>query len=151
LQYRNVSTSVANGFEVEASGSPARWMEMAASFSLHRARYAKAQESMLPNSPERLVQLRGSVPLARNRLVVSTAARYLSSRLTPYGFRVDPVLLADVTATTNRLHPNFDLQFGVRNIADRRYLDPVSEEHVITAMPRAGRSVFFKLMWRYGE
>lgn len=149
LQYRNVSTSHASGFELEASGHPAKWLETSASFSLHRAEYADPRRA-LPNSPARLAHFRASVPLARNRLIVSTAVRYLSSRLSPYGFRVDPVVLVDATMTTSRLHRNFDLQFGVRNLADRQYVDPLSTEHLISVMPRAGRNVFLKLIW-HGE
>lgn len=150
LQYRNVSSSRARGFELEASGHPARWLETSASVSFYKAENADSQEA-LPNSPARMGHFRASVPLANNRLIVSAAARYLSSRLSPYGFRVDPVVLADVTATTSRLHRNFDLQFGVRNIADRRYVDPLSTEHLIEVLPRAGRSAFLRLLWRYGE
>jgi len=89
--------------------------------------------------------------LARNRLTVSAATRYLSSRLSPYGYRVDPVFLADATATTSHLHRNFDLQLGIRNLANCRYVDPLSTEHLIEVMPGAGRSVFFRLIWHYGE
>jgi len=150
LQYRNVSTSQATGFEFEASGHPARWFETSASFSLHQAEYTDPQRA-LPNSPARLAQFRASVPLARNRLTVSAATRYLSSRLSPYGYRVDPVFLADATATTSHLHRNFDLQLGIRNLANCRYVDPLSTEHLIEVMPGAGRSVFFRLIWHYGE
>jgi len=149
LQYRNVSTSHASGLELEASGHPARWLETSASFSLHKAQYSDAQRA-LPNSPTRLAHFRASVPLARNRLIVSTAMRYLSSRLSPYGFLVDPVVLVDATMTTSRLHRNFDLQFGVRNLADHRYVDPLSTEHLTMVLPGAGRSVFLKLIW-HGE
>jgi hypothetical protein len=64
---------------------------------------------------------------------------------------VGPVFLADVTATTNRLHRNFDLQFGVRNLAGRRYADPQSEEHLTPVLPRAGRTAFLRLIWRTRE
>ena len=150
LQYRNVSSSRARGFELEASGHPASWLETSASVSFYKAENADSQQA-LPNSPARMGHFRASLPLANNRLIVSAAARYLSSRLSPYGYRVDPVVLADVTATTSRLHRNFDLQFGVRNIADRRYVDPLSTEHLIEVLPRAGRSAFVQAplaLWR---
>jgi hypothetical protein len=64
---------------------------------------------------------------------------------------VPAVALADFTATTSRLHPQFDLQFGVRNLMDRAYSDPMSDEHLIPELPRAGRSFFFRLLWRIAE
>jgi hypothetical protein len=67
------------------------------------------------------------------------------------GERGKSVLLADVTATTNRLHREFDLQFGVRNLTNRLVADPVSGEHLSPWMPRPGRSAFIRLLWRLGE
>jgi hypothetical protein len=59
--------------------------------------------------------------------------------------------LTDFTATTKGLHPQFDLQFGVRNLLDRAYSDPMSDEHLIPELRRAGRSFFFRLLWRIAE
>jgi iron complex outermembrane receptor protein len=150
LQYRNVAGSRATGFELEASGHPTNWLETSASVSFQRTKYTNSNAD-IPNSPVRLAQFRASVPLVRSRLIVSGATRYLSARLSPYGYYLDPVVLADVTATTSRLHRNFDLQFGVRNIANRRYVHPLSAEHLIEVLPGAGRSAFLKLIWRYGD
>lgn len=150
LQYRNVSASKATGVEMEASGKLAARLDISASLSFYRARYAGPSRE-LPNSPARQAQFRTALPLASNRLIFSGAVRYLSSRATLYDSRVPPVVLADLTATTNRLHRNFDLQFGVRNLAGRRYADPLSLEHFTEVMPRAGRTAVLKLIWRYGE
>ena len=150
LQYRNVLTNRATGVELEMSGQAAAWLETSASASFHRARYVGVEREV-PNSPQRLVHGRASVPLAGNRLILSGAFRYLSARLSPYGFSVPAAALADLTATTNGLHRDLDLQFGVRNVAGRRYWDPLSTEHLTQVMPRAGRSVFLKLTWRHGE
>jgi outer membrane receptor protein involved in Fe transport len=150
LQYRNVAASNATGLEVEINGQITRRIETSGSFSLYHARSANPRLE-LPNSPAQLVQLRAAAPLARNRLIASTAVRYLSSRLTPHGFRVPPVAVADLTVTTHGLHRDFDVQFGVRNLTGRRYADPLSLEHLTQVMPRAGRTVFLKLIWRHGE
>jgi hypothetical protein len=42
-----------------------------------------------------------------------------------------------------------DFAFGIRNLFDRRYFDPMSEEHPLTLMQRAGRSIYVKLSWHY--
>jgi len=40
-----------------------------------------------------------------------------------------------------------DLQFGVRNLFNEQYADPLSTEHSSAVLPRAGRSVYVKLTW----
>ncbi|MCW5980635.1 MAG: TonB-dependent receptor [Bryobacteraceae bacterium] len=150
LQYRNVAASHATGLEIEAAGRPADWLETSASLALQRSRYEHSNAG-LPNSPNTIAQFRLAAPLARQKLILSAAGRYLSSRRTLFDDSVGPVVLADITLTTRKLHPDFDLQFGVRNLADRRYADPASAEHLLPTFPRAGRSVFLKLTWRYKE
>jgi outer membrane receptor protein involved in Fe transport len=150
LQYRNVSASRSTGVEVELQGQPVDWLRLSAALTAQRTRYASPSR-VLPNSPGRLANFRAAFPILRNRLNFSSAARYLSSRQTAYDFAVPGVMLADITLTTQRFHRNFDLQFGVRNLTGKKYADPLSEEHLPALMPRAGRSVFVKLIWRQGE
>jgi outer membrane receptor for ferrienterochelin and colicins len=150
LQYRNVAASRSTGAEVELQGQPFDWLHLSGAFTAQRTRY-EAPSRLLPNSPARVATFRGALPLIGKRLNLSSAVRYLSSRQTAYGSAVPGVALADLTLTTQRLHRNFDLQFGVRNITGKSYSDPLSEEHIPAVMPRAGRSVFFKLIWQRGE
>jgi iron complex outermembrane receptor protein len=149
LQYQNVESSRAFGAEFELRGRMARSIEAAASASVQRVRYRHGRE--LPNSPEKIVQVRMTAPVVSSRLWMALSAQYLSQRLTPSGWKTPGAPVADLTLTTNRLHRDFDLQFGVRNLLDRRYFDPMSAEHTLPVMQRAGRSAFVHLMWRYGE
>ncbi len=132
------------------SGRPAPWLETAASLSLQKAGYVQP-DGRLPNSPAALIQVRGSAPVAAGRLTASVAMRYVTARGSPCGFQVPPLLLADVVLTTNRLHRDFDVQFGVRNLTGRRYWDPLSPEHLVQVMPGPGRHAFVKLIWRYSD
>ncbi len=149
LQYRNIGGSHAVGAELEFRGHLLSWLETAISGSWGEVRYRNGAE--VPNSPEKLVQFRAAAPLFRDHLNVSMAARYLSRRLTPHGWDVGAAPVADLTFTTNHLHHDFDVQFGIRNVLDRRYFDPLSEEHLPEVMQRAGRSLFVKLTWHHGE
>jgi outer membrane receptor for ferrienterochelin and colicins len=150
LQYRNVSASRSTGAEVELRGQPVDWLHLSAALTAQRTRY-EAPSRLLPNSPARISSFQAGLPLFSKHLNVSSSVRYMSSRQTVYGSAVPAVALADLTLTTQRIHRNFDLQFGVRNIADKRYADPLSEEHLPAVLPRAGRSVFVKLIWKQGE
>jgi outer membrane receptor protein involved in Fe transport len=147
LQYRNNSNTRAGGVELELSGLPRDWLELSASVSLQRTRNSSLDQAPA-NSPGVVAQFRSGVPLLRRRVYVQPAVRYLSSRRTMYDSWLSPVLLTDLTVTTNRLHPNFDVQFGIRNLANRQYSDPLSAEHLTQVMPAAGRSVYVKLIWQ---
>ena len=57
--------------------------------------------------------------------------------------------LADFTLSTGRLHPSFDLQFGVRNALGWKYADPAGV--ALARMPGDGRSCFVRLVWRGKE
>lgn len=117
--------------------------------ALQRAR-ASGDAGRPVNSPRAVAQGRAAVPLFAQRLTVAAALRYLSSRLDRAGGALAGVALLDLTASTHRLHRDFDLSFGVRNLLDARYADPLSPEHPALRMPRAGRTMFLKLVWRQG-
>jgi len=149
LQYRNVRDSWVSGMDVEVKGRAAKWLELGASFSVQEARYRHGSD--LPNSPDRLAQLRAAVPLFRDRVSVAMATRYQSARMASNGEEVAGVVLGDLTVNANRLHPQLDLQFGVRNLTGRRYYDPISPEHSMPTVMRAGRTVFVRFDWRPWE
>jgi len=147
LQYRNASKAQATGFEIEANGQPTDWLETVGSFSVQRTRGINSSER-LQNSPARLGHFRASVPLARQRLIVSGAARYMGSRLGGDAIRIPGVTLVDLTFTAPRLHPQLELQFGVRNLMNVAYSDPLSPEHLTHLLPREGRSMYLRITWR---
>jgi hypothetical protein len=88
---------------------------------------------------------RSSLPVLRNKLLLALAGNYLSTRTTVAGTTVRPVALLDLTATTFRLHPEFDLQAGIRNLLNWSYQDPVCL--AVDRMQQDGRSIFVKLIW----
>jgi iron complex outermembrane receptor protein len=148
--FLNNAGTRALGAEFELGGRPLSWLETAGAFTVGRVRsddYALA----LVNSPRSTAQLRFSMPLATRKVFLSGAYRYLSSRKTVSGSRVEGAPLFDLTLSTRRLHRSFDLVMGVRNVFDRTYFDPVGEEHVADRFQRRGRTAFIKLIWQYGE
>jgi iron complex outermembrane receptor protein len=147
LQYQNVAQARATGLEMEVNGRLVGRLETAASFSIQRTRGMDASQR-LQNSPTRMGQLRASFPLARQRLILSGAVRYLGARLAAYGDPVPAATLLDLTATATRIGPGMELQCGVRNVLDTSYSDPLSAEHATQRMPGAGRSLFLGLTWR---
>ncbi len=149
VQYQNIHQARANGVEMEVGGKLFREFETTGSLALQRS--GDDREHRLTNSPQAVGKLRGALPLLKNRLQVATALQYLSSRETLADAVVPSYWLADFTLTTNRLHPDFDVQFGVRNLFNRAYYDPVSPGLVQDRLLQDGRSVFLKLIWRTRE
>ncbi|HYM10445.1 MAG TPA: TonB-dependent receptor [Bryobacterales bacterium] len=149
LQYQNVSRARATGVEMELGGKPAAWIETTASVALEHA--AEQSRPYLTNSPGCIAKLRGSVPLFKDHLRAAAAMQYLSPRRTVAYAEVPSVWLTDLTLTTHRIHPDFEIQFGVRNLLDRAYYDPVGVGLVQDRLLEDGRALFLKLMWRTRE
>jgi outer membrane receptor protein involved in Fe transport len=147
LQYQNVARGRASGVEMEVSGKPVGEFTVAASMALERARDALSH-AFLQNSPGAVAKVRGSLPLLKKKLQAATAIEYLSPRRTVSYAEVPPYTLVDLTLTTNRIHPDFDVQFGVRNLFNRVYYDPAGLGLVQDRIRQDGRSVFLKLIWR---
>lgn len=149
IQYQNVGRIHAYGFETEINARPTGWLETTASYALERSR-DNDRDGVLENSPENLAKLRFAVPLGR-KLDVSSGMQYYSSRRTMAGAWVGPVYLADATITSKRLLPGFDFQFGLRNIFNRAYNDPIALNPVVDSMQQPGRTFFVELIAHRGE
>ncbi len=147
LQYRNSGELRSTGAEMELTGKIRRKLEVQASMALQRA-VGGDSEQMLANSPRLVSKLLVGVPLLRDRLFLSGAERYVSSRSTEVGGYLGGVPVTDFTATA-RIHPRFDLIIGVRNELNHRYEDPVYL--TVDRLPGDGRSAFVKLVWRIWE
>jgi iron complex outermembrane receptor protein len=147
LQYQNSSSTRATGAEFELAGRPLEWLEVAGSFAVQKVVDSNVALATI-NSPRSTAKFRFAVPLFTHKLHLSGAFRHLNARKTLSGGVVDPVWLSDLTLSTHRLHRNFDLRFGMRNMLDRRYYDPVGSEHISDRLRQRGRTGFVKLIWR---
>jgi outer membrane receptor protein involved in Fe transport len=150
VQYQNVNQANATGVEMELGGKFFRELDTTASLAIQQVGLDQAPYQV-SNSPQAVGKLRAALPLLKNRLQGATALQYLSSRSALDGLVVPGYWLADLTLTTNRLTPDFDLQFGVRNLFNRAYYDPVSGGLIFDQLLEDGRSVFLKLIWRTKE
>jgi outer membrane receptor for ferrienterochelin and colicins len=148
-QYQNIEQASSNGVETELSGKLKEHVEVTASVAVQRTTEAHGQT--LTNSPECVGKLRGSIPLARNKMHAAMAIQYLSTREVIGSGLVPSYWLADVTLTTMRVRPDFDVQFGVRNLFNQSYYDPVSAGLFQDVIRQDGRSMFVKLIWRAKE
>jgi outer membrane receptor for ferrienterochelin and colicins len=149
LQYQNSGDGSADGASAQLSGNPARWIETTASVALQHPEIA--DQPWLVNAPICIAKWRAAAPLAHNKLWAAAAMQYLSPRRTVAGDIVPWVWLTDVTFTTRKLFPDFDFQFGVRNLLNRVYYDPAGAGLPEQMLREDGRSVFLKLILRTRE
>jgi iron complex outermembrane receptor protein len=150
VQFHNTGESSSAGGELELSGRPRDWLHVAGNLSLAKLGRSGAGWASV-NSPARVASVRLAAPLWRDKLRLSGAFRHWSARRTISGDRLSPVSLLDLTASTGEWRPNYRLQFGVRNLLDCRYWDPVGPEHVADRLLQRGRTLFVKLTWTSRE
>ena len=149
IQYRNTGSTKANGAEMELSGKFQK-IEAAASVALQRATDPQ-NRVFLPDSPGCVAKMRGAIPLLKGKLRAATALEYLSAQRTYSYAQVSGYWLTDVTLTTRNLHPDFDLQFGVRNLLNQTYFYPGGIGLIEDQIRADSRSVFLKVIWRTKE
>ena len=147
-QYVNGAEDHSTGIELELGGKLSHGLEAAASFAFNVATDLALRDG-LPNSPHQIAKLRISRSFLKNKLTASAGTQYLGRLETVYEAVTRPVLLEDVTFGTRGLHPNFDLRFGIRNLLNWRYNDPVYV--AIDQMRQDGRGWFLKLIWHSRE
>jgi len=149
IQYQNDGSGRVDGVGAELSGKPAPWIETTASLAWMHSEIVNLP--WLPNSPSYIAKWRAAAPVFHNKVWAAAAMQYLSQRRTFAGDIVPTVWLTDVTFTTRKLHPDFDFQFGVRNLLNRVYYDPVGADLPEQMVQQDGRSVFLKLILRTRE
>jgi iron complex outermembrane receptor protein len=147
LQYQNVSRYRALGAEFELNAHTWKGLEISTSVVVVDLDKARAGADWPPNSPPVAGKLRLAVPLDRGRFSIAGSFESMSTRRTFADARVGPVYLTNLTMTSTRLHPDFDVQIGVRNLFDQLAWDPASPDQGVDRLARDGRSVFLKLVW----
>jgi outer membrane receptor protein involved in Fe transport len=103
----------------------------------------------LPNSPHHVAKARISLPGPTPKSFVSLEGQYLSSRTTLVrsdrndGYRYAPSVSGAATLNVHIIQPlgrSWELNGGIRNIFNNKYLDPVSNQHEQEAIAQNGRT-----------
>lgn len=145
-QYQNAAAVKSNGVELEAAGKLKWGAKMDASLAVQRSDYG-GYGYVEVNSPGEVGKFLLEMPLAGDRLTASGALQYMSERQTFAGEDVPPVVLVNLTLVSRRLASGVDLQFGLRNLLNRRYWDPVGTNEGMDVVEQDGRSFFVRVTW----
>lgn len=145
LVFRNADRICSSGLElalrVRRGGLRGR-----ASYAFQRTRGAEGER--LVGSPSHLAHASVSWPLG-DRVGAAVDARYVSSRLTLAGRTTGDVFLADVTLLARLLPGRLEARAAVRNLFDRAYGDPGSDEHPQDVLMQDGRTFRVDLTLRF--
>jgi outer membrane receptor protein involved in Fe transport len=143
----NDGTATARGLEFEAEVRTPRGMQLVGSYALQRAT-DQATGLSLSNSPEHLAKLRVSVPLPVRNAFASIDLQHLSNRTALAGTTVPGATIANVLYR-QQLTRSLQVVASARNLFDRRYADPASDEHLQDAIEQNGRTLQVRLSWSW--
>lgn len=146
LIYVNRGHVRAAGLELEGEVRLASGLQGQASYVLQRARDAETSERLV-DSPRHAAKLQLSVP-GPAHVMTSLDVQLMSARKTLTGQEVSPVALTSVTWRVP-MRRGFALSSSLRNLFNRTYADPASEEHRQDAIVQDGRTFRVGLEWRF--
>jgi len=122
-QYTHGGKRYAKGFELELEriwrDSPYAGMRLRTSFAQQHAHDANDKE--LVNSPRHIAKLNFSHLLGNSGLRLGWEGQYLGARLSLTEKRLSPVILGNVTVSTERKWYGFAAVLSVKNLANKRY------------------------------
>jgi outer membrane receptor for ferrienterochelin and colicins len=136
----------AKGLEVETQMRLGGEVRALVSYALQSA-IDQETDSPLPNSPRHVAQARIGLPGPTPGSSISIEGRYLSSRTTLSGSRLSGAATANVTMI-QPLGRDWEIFGSVRNLFDRQYEDPVSNQHRQDAVIQNGRTARIGLRWK---
>lgn len=146
LAFENAGRVNARGVEFEAEWRSTNGVQAQASYAYQRALEGE-QATALPNSPRHLANARISIPGPVHGSFASIDIRSLSRRSTPLGTIVSSHAVANLTMQAP-ITRSLDLLAAVRNLFDRRFADPASDEHVQDAIEQNGRTFRIGIRWK---
>lgn len=135
------------GLGGEIQGKPFRNADFDASFQQQQSWLEN--RATLPNSPRGLGKVRVSIPLKGSPLLLSGGLLYESERRTLADARLQPVWLPELTLVTKNLPSGVDIQAGVRNLSNTRYVDPAGLTPSVDTIVQPGRTYFVTVRHRF--
>ncbi|HBH86932.1 MAG TPA: hypothetical protein DDY17_04940, partial [Syntrophaceae bacterium] len=96
-------------------------------------------------SPRHLVKTGFIIPIFKDTYILGMQCRYMSKRRDRTGGSVGESVVADLTLAAQNIVKGLGLSFGIYNVFDKNYSDPVSADHVQTAIRQDERNYRFKI------
>ncbi len=146
LIYQNAEKINAKGIELQLAARDLHGVQGQLSYSVQQALDA-ATGSFLSNSPRHMAKAAVIAPFLRGKAFAGVEAFYMGKRKTVSGDPAGGFLLSNLTLSSPKLIPGFDLSASIYNLFNKHYGDPVSEEVPQSAIEQDGRTFRVKLTY----
>jgi iron complex outermembrane receptor protein len=140
----NRGTINAKGVTLEGEVRSKRGLQALGNVTLQRA--ADGTETEMTNSPREMANFRFSAPGPIGGSMGALEVQYVSSRRSPLGTTVPAATVVHLTLSS-RVARSVELFGTIRNLFDRSFSDPASEEHWTDSIPQNGRTARIGLRW----
>jgi len=148
LVFRNVDKVEAGGMELELEGKWKNGWSGRLSYALQKAK-DKETGKVLTNSPIHLIKLNGIVPIWKDKLFLGLEEQFTSGRKTYTGGQAKSFFTTNLTLFSANLIKGLEISATVYNLFNRKYFDPVGEEHRQDKIEQDGIAFRFKTTYRF--
>lgn len=145
IYFKNTGRVNASGLELELNARTKMGLSGYVNYVYQNARDADTEEK-LTNSPSHIFKLGLSNPVFWG-FRLTTQAVYETHRITVYGTKTDPFLLANLNLSTEPLLDHVKLSLLIKNLLDVEYKTPGGYEHLQDAIPQDGRNIVVKVSY----
>jgi len=148
LSYANMQNVKSKGVDFALEGKWRNGLQGGIAYTFQESR-DQGSGTILSNSPKHLPKIKAIVPIVPRRLFASMEGQYVSSTLTNSGTSVGGFFLANATVSSPELIHGLSLSASAHNLFDKRYANPVGAELLQNSIVQDGRTVRFKLTYRF--
>jgi iron complex outermembrane receptor protein len=148
LVFRNVDKVEAGGMELELEGKWKNGWSGRLSYALQETK-DKETGKVLTNSPIHLIKLNGIVPIWKNKLFLGLEEQFTSGRKTFTGGQAKSFFTTNLTLFSQNLIKGLEISATVYNLFNKKYFDPVGEEHRQDKIEQDGIAFRFKMTYRF--
>lgn len=129
-QFNNRSGGTADGYDLELEKHWDNDVRLRASVAFQDAKNARGEWQI--NSPRQISKVNFSAPLFQPTWRAGFELQAYGARKTEVANVIGGYTLANITITADKLLPNLDVAFGIRNLFDRKY-DSVAPRSNLTS------------------
>ncbi len=146
-QYQSGAEVTARGLELSADKSWKSGARLRGSLSLQNA--SQPGGVRLANSPQVLAKMNYSAPLPVAGLRLGYELRYDGPRLAIDGGAIGGYAVSNLRLSTDKLAKGLEVAVTLRNLFDKRYSIPGSDNNWQKSFEQDGRSVQFEALYRF--
>ena len=144
----NRSQVESRGVEFEIEGRARSGLRGRISYALQET-WDTATDKTLSNSPQHLGKFNLSVPLYQDKVFAGLEVQCQSAVRSVYDTRINSFWLMNATLFSQKMVKGLEFTASVQNLFDQPYAFPGSLIHRQAELPQLGRSLWFKLTYRF--